>query len=76
MAYCLNKDNWCSLDCCAENGDFVEHYGDSTFPMQLRMFGEQIYGRRPGGQSGFQMMQIIMQTERGEGPSSFMNVRR
>ncbi|KAE8143738.1 hypothetical protein BDV38DRAFT_276818 [Aspergillus pseudotamarii] len=44
VAYGLNKDNWSSLDCCAEKGDFIERYGDSTFPMQMRMFGEQICG--------------------------------
>ncbi|KAE8336067.1 hypothetical protein BDV24DRAFT_178855 [Aspergillus arachidicola] len=76
VAYGLNKDNWSSLDCCAEKGDFIEHYGDPTFPMQMRMFGEQIYGRGPGGQPGFQMMQMMMQAEKGEIQTSLLNMHR
>ncbi|KAB8209300.1 hypothetical protein BDV34DRAFT_232543 [Aspergillus parasiticus] len=76
VAYGLNKDNWSSLDCCAKKGDFIEHYGDSTFPMQMRMFGEQIYGRGPGGQAGSQMMQMMMQAEKGEIKTSLLNVCR
>ncbi|KJK60933.1 MYND finger [Aspergillus parasiticus SU-1] len=76
MAYGLNKDNWSSLDCCAKKSDFIEHYGDSTFPMQMRMFGEQIYGRGPGGQPGFQMMQMMMQAEKGEIQTSLLNMHR
>ncbi|KAE8423524.1 hypothetical protein BDV36DRAFT_242754 [Aspergillus pseudocaelatus] len=76
VAYGLNKDNWSSLDCCAEKGDFIEHYGDPTFPMQMRMFGEQIYGRGPGGQPGLPMMQMMMQAEKGGMHTSLLNMRR
>lgn len=63
----LTEDGWSSLNCAIEKHDNMEHYGDSKMPMQMRMFGEQIYGRGPGGQNGEGMMRMMMQTETGEG---------
>lgn len=54
-----------SLNCAIEKGDVIEHYGDPMFPMQLRMFAEQIYRTGPGGQSGSAMLQMQMMAEGG-----------
>ncbi|KAF2103625.1 hypothetical protein NA57DRAFT_18634, partial [Rhizodiscina lignyota] len=35
---------WSDLGCAAEKSDIVDHYGDSMFPMQLRMLAEEIVG--------------------------------
>lgn len=45
-------ENWSSLFAGPDESDIIEHYRDAHMPMQLSMFGEQVYGRGPGGQSG------------------------
>ncbi|KAF9318002.1 hypothetical protein BG003_011962 [Podila horticola] len=57
------KAGWSSLRSAVEKSDIIEHYKDSLMPMQLRMMGEQVYGRGPGGQSGESMLRIQMQSE-------------
>ncbi|KAG0028364.1 hypothetical protein BGZ82_008457 [Podila clonocystis] len=57
------KAGWSSLRNAVEKGDIIEHYKDSLMPMQLRMMGEQVYGRGPGGQSGESMLRMQMQSE-------------
>lgn len=44
--------------------DIIEQYGDSTMPMKLRMFGEQIYGSGPGGANGSAMLRMQMSLEK------------
>lgn len=65
---------WSSLSSMVEKGDVIEHYGDPNMPMQLRMFGEQVYGRGPGGQSGDGMRQVQMMLERGGKHSTLFNM--
>ena len=60
------NDGWSSLANAIEKSDVIEHYRNSNMPMQLRMFGEQVYGRGPGGQSGAAMRQAQMMVEKGE----------
>lgn len=57
------KVGWSSLRNAIEKGDIIDHYGDSLIPMQLRMMGEQVYGRGPGGQNGESMLRMQMQGE-------------
>lgn len=57
---------WSSLASMVEKSDIIEHYGDARMPMQLRMLGEQIYGRGPGGHNGAEMLEIMKSTENGE----------
>jgi len=59
-------NGWSSLATAVKKGDLIEHYGNPNMPMQLRMFGEQVYGRGPGGQSGAFIRKIQMQTETGD----------
>jgi len=59
------RDGWSSLNRAIKKSDVIAHYGDPMFPMQLRMFGEQIYGTGPGGQSGSAMLQAQMMGEDG-----------
>lgn len=70
-------DGWSSLSRAVEKSDIVEHYGDSTMPMQLRMLGELVYGSGPAGQPGASMMRMQMMMESGEhsGASSLLNVQ-
>lgn len=62
----IGGQEWSDLSCCIEKHDVVEHYGNPMMPMQLRMFGEQVYGRGPGGQDGAAMMRAQMMAEGGE----------
>jgi mitochondrial splicing suppressor protein 51 len=73
MSVGLN-DEWSSLACAIEKSDVAEHYGNPLMPMQLRMFGEQVYGRGPGGQSGAGMRQMQMMSERGSGHTSHLDM--
>lgn len=41
---------WSSLRTKVTKDDIAEHYGQVTFPTQLRIFGEFIYGFMPGGE--------------------------
>ncbi|OCL06400.1 putative MYND domain protein [Glonium stellatum] len=65
VAVGMQESGWSSLSCAIEKSDVQEHYDDSKFPMQLRMFGEQVYGRGPAGQSGSAMRQVMMAMESG-----------
>lgn len=56
---------WSSLASAVGKSEIVEHYGSPVMPMQLRMFGEQVYKTGPGGQSGATMMRLQMQAEKG-----------
>lgn len=58
---------WESLSAAPEKADFIEHYGDSRMPMQLRMFAEAVYGSGPGGQDGKAMMEMMARSEGGGG---------
>lgn len=63
-----NKDDsWSSLKKQIKKADVIEHYGAADMPMQLRLFGEQIYGRGVGGQSGAGMIAMQMKQEQGRG---------
>ncbi|KAI8602168.1 putative MYND domain protein [Dissophora ornata] len=70
----MEKEGWSSLANPAEKADLVEHYGDPLMPMQLRMFGEQVYGTGPGGMSGAAMLQAQMMGESGRSYTSTFGV--
>lgn len=36
---------WSNMTCAMEKSDIMEHYKDNSMPMQLRMVGQQIYGK-------------------------------
>ncbi|OJD12443.1 hypothetical protein AJ78_06958 [Emergomyces pasteurianus Ep9510] len=57
---------WSDLRCAIGKSDVIEHYGNSDMPMQLRMFGEQIYGYGPGGHDGAAMLRAQMMIENGK----------
>ena len=63
----MNGSGWGDLRCAVEKSDIVEHYGEPRFPMQLRMFAEQVIGIGPGGQEGKAMMQMMVRAETGRG---------
>jgi len=72
----MDSDEWCSLRCCVEKQDVVKHYGDPLFPMQLRMFGEKVYQRGPGGQDGAAMLRTMVRQEaEGGGYVSLFSLR-
>ncbi|KAK4135876.1 hypothetical protein BT67DRAFT_440752 [Trichocladium antarcticum] len=52
-------------DLCSrvQKNDIIDHYGDTRFPMQLRMFAEAVYGRGPGGQNGATMRRAMASME-------------
>lgn len=45
----LGQDDqgWSSLRHSLTKADVIEHYGDKQFSVQLRLFGEQVYGTPP-----------------------------
>ncbi|OJD26670.1 hypothetical protein ACJ73_01953 [Blastomyces percursus] len=70
VAECMaagTKGGWSDLGCAIGKRDVIEHYGNSNMPMQLRMFGEQIYGHSPGGHDAAAMLQMQMMIESGDG---------
>jgi splicing suppressor protein 51 len=58
---------WSSLTHKVAKSELIEHYGNPLMPMQLRLFGEQVYGRGPGGQSGEMIIMMQMQAEEDRG---------
>ncbi|KAF9134110.1 hypothetical protein BGX30_012043 [Mortierella sp. GBA39] len=56
---------WSSLTRKVNKAAIIDHYANPKMPMQLRMLGEQIYQRGPGGQSGAQMIKLNMEVETG-----------
>jgi len=70
MALGLNNGSWSSLTRKVEKSQLIEHYGNGEMPMQLRLFGEQVYGRGPGGQNGDMVIKMQMQVEKQKGLNS------
>lgn len=68
------RDGWSSLATAVEKHDIIEHYDHPRMPMELRILGEQIYGRGPGGQSGAMMVQLMKGTEGGGMASSTIDM--
>jgi splicing suppressor protein 51 len=62
---------WSSLQRRLEKGAVLAQYDDQLMPMQLRMFGEQVYGTGPGGQPGAVMRRQMMQRGRGASANHF-----
>jgi len=58
-------DGWSSLARVLQKSDVMEHYGNPSMPMQMRLLGEQVYGRGPGGQSGAMILKAQRQAEIG-----------
>ncbi|KAI1148153.1 putative MYND domain protein [Nemania diffusa] len=61
----MSTEHWQDLRCAVEKSDIIEHYGDSRFPMQLRMLAEIIIGRGFAGNDGAPIRQIMMAMEGG-----------
>ncbi|RDA94293.1 hypothetical protein CP533_0550 [Ophiocordyceps camponoti-saundersi (nom. inval.)] len=61
----MSQSQWHDLHSAVEKSDIIEHYGDSQFPMQLRMFAETVYGSAPGGTNGSSMRKFMMAKEGG-----------
>ncbi|KJZ67956.1 hypothetical protein HIM_12655 [Hirsutella minnesotensis 3608] len=61
----MTPSQWHDLRAAVEKSDIIEQYGDSRFPMQLRMFAESVYGRAPGGTRGTAMRQMMVAMEQG-----------
>ncbi|KAM0322444.1 hypothetical protein ACHAQA_009511 [Verticillium albo-atrum] len=59
----MTSSEWNSLRHAVEKQDVIDHYGDSRFPMQLRMLAESVYGSGPGGADGTAMRHMMMVTE-------------
>ncbi|KAI1269969.1 putative MYND domain protein [Xylariaceae sp. FL1019] len=62
------ESEWHDLRCKVEKSDIIEHYGDSRYPMQLRMLAEAIIGRGFAGNDGSGMRQAMMMVEQGNVP--------
>lgn len=64
VALGLDNDSWSSLARKVEKRQLIEYYGNGEMPMQLRLFGEQVYGRGPGGQNGDMTIKMQMRAEK------------
>jgi hypothetical protein len=47
----------------ADKETIIGLYGDAQMPIQMRLFGEQAYGRGIGGQAGATIIHMQMQME-------------
>ncbi|KAF9907094.1 hypothetical protein EC991_011312 [Linnemannia zychae] len=54
---------WSLLSRKVDKAAIIGHYANPEMPMQLRMLGEQIYLRGPGGQSGVPTMNLKMELD-------------
>ena len=45
----VDTEEWSDLSCAVEKHDIIEHYGDATMPMKLRLLAEKIYGKKIEG---------------------------
>ncbi|KAK1244312.1 hypothetical protein MKX07_003111 [Trichoderma sp. CBMAI-0711] len=61
-----DSSHWCNLSSPVTKSSIIQRYGDDKFPMQLRMFAEQVLGSGPGGQSGKAMLAMMVRMEGGE----------
>jgi splicing suppressor protein 51 len=68
------RAGWSSLSSAVEKADVIKHYGNPEMPMQLRVFGEQVYGRGPGGQGSATLLAMQMMAERGNTASSTLDM--
>ncbi|QPC70128.1 hypothetical protein HYE68_000880 [Fusarium pseudograminearum] len=53
------------LKTATDKAGIIQHYGDHQFPMQLRMLGEAVYGKAPGGGDGSAMRKMLASMEGG-----------
>lgn len=68
----MDRSQWSDLHTAVTKSDIMEQYGDSQFPMQLRMFAEEVLGRGPGGADGASMRQVLVAMEQGNLPPDTM----
>ena len=45
----MDTEEWSDLHAAVEKHDIIEHYGDNTMPMKLRLLAEKIYGKKIEG---------------------------
>lgn len=67
--------DWCNLAHAIEKADVIEHYGDARFPMQLRMYGDDVYGSAPGGMmpaNQANMLAMMVSAETSGGGTAYM----
>ncbi|KAI1502472.1 hypothetical protein F5X99DRAFT_427127 [Biscogniauxia marginata] len=62
-ALSTDPSQWQYLSRTIKKSDIAGHYGDSQFPMQLRMFAEAVIGRGVGGADGTQMRALMVAME-------------
>lgn len=58
-----SEDGWYDLRKPVDKEALVEHYGDTGFPLQLRMLAEAIFRAGVGGESGAEMMKTLAKAE-------------
>lgn len=45
----MDTSQWSDLNSAVEKQDIIDHYGDATMPMKLRLLAEKIYGKKIEG---------------------------
>ena len=45
----VGTEEWSDLNAAVEKRDIIDHYGDATLPMKLRLLAEKIYGTKIEG---------------------------
>ncbi|KAK6525427.1 hypothetical protein TWF694_005565 [Orbilia ellipsospora] len=73
VEYGMNTTEWQSFRKSTSKDDIIKHYQDQYMPMQLRLFGEQVYGTGPGGQAGKGVLQAMKLMEGGGYHHSILN---
>lgn len=61
----MEDRQWHSLHHPVRSLSLSDHYGDERLPLQLRLFAEEVVGRGPGGDTGFEVLIRLMEWEQG-----------
>ena len=65
---------WSDLRKKVTKSEIIDHYGDGTMPMQLRMLAEMVYGCGTMGHDGTSVRAMMMMKESGGFQGQFMSV--
>ncbi|KAH7323255.1 hypothetical protein B0I35DRAFT_450352 [Stachybotrys elegans] len=71
MRLATAPSGWSQLRCTVEKSDIIDKYGDSQFPMQLRLLAEKITNKSVGPGSGAAMLAMMAGVEAGNGMQTF-----
>lgn len=70
----MDGTQWHNLYTKLHRGDVIKTYGDTSFPMQLRMFGESVFMRGVGGVDGTEARRLLAEREGTDGMAAVLDM--